>query len=122
MLLQLAFDIYDRLKRSGLELTLHSYHTALKGSRYLKAAGLQTLYAELMGRHDLILKDKTFGYVFRAAATCGDHLPASWIIQVQSARQSVAHSCLLCIMTAMSLLCMYLKSACAVKQCAFATK
>ena len=79
--LQLAFEIYDQLKRSGLELTLHSFHTALKGSSHLRAEGLQELYAH-MHRQDLVLKDKTFSYVFRAAASCGGGVSASWIIQV----------------------------------------
>jgi len=65
-----------------LELTLHSYHTALRGSKYLKADGVQTLYAEMMSNPDLVLKDKTFGYVFRAAADCGGQMQASWLIQV----------------------------------------
>ncbi len=82
LLLQIAFKIYDQLQCSGLELTLHSYHTVLKGSRHLQAAGLQSLYAQMIADGNLVLKDKTFGYVFRAAATCGEGLPASWLIQV----------------------------------------
>ncbi len=82
LLLQLAFKIYDQLQGSGLELTLHSYHTVLKGSRHLQATGLQSLYAQMIADRNVVLKDKTFGYVFRAAATCGEGLPASWLIQV----------------------------------------
>ena len=82
LLLQLAFMIYDQLQHSGLELTLHSYHTVLKGSRHLQATGLQSLYAQMIADRNLVLKDKTFGYMFRAAATCGEGLPASWLIQV----------------------------------------
>ncbi|KAL0055731.1 hypothetical protein WJX82_003881 [Trebouxia sp. C0006] len=81
---KIAFKIYDQLQRSGLELTLHSYHTVLKGSRHLQATGLQSLYAQMIKDRNLVLKDKTFGYVFRAAATCGEGLPASWLIQVLS--------------------------------------
>ncbi|KAL0036148.1 hypothetical protein WJX79_005812 [Trebouxia sp. C0005] len=81
---KIAFRIYDQLQRSGLELTLHSYHTVLKGSRHLQATGLQDLYAQMIADRNLVLKDKTFGYVFRAAATCGEGLPASWLIQVLS--------------------------------------
>ena len=82
-MLQLAFDIYGRLKKSGLELTLHSYHTALRGSAHLGAQGLQELYAQMRDRQDLQLKDKTFAYVFRGAANCGAAVPASWVIQVR---------------------------------------
>ena len=100
--MQVAFDIYDRLKRSGLELTLHSFHTALKGSSYLKAAGIQELYSQMRNRPDLHLKDRTFAYVFRAVASCGGSFPASWIIQVQSASlflfSSVVHLCMICYM------------------------
>ncbi|KAL0019221.1 hypothetical protein WJX77_010459 [Trebouxia sp. C0004] len=81
---KIAFKIYDQLQRSGLELTLHSYHTVLKGSRHLQATGLQSLYAQMIADNNLVFKDKTFGYVFRAAATCGEGLPASWLIQVLS--------------------------------------
>lgn len=82
--LQVAFDIYDRLKESGLELTLHSFHTALQGGSYLKAVGVQELFAQMRDRPDLKLKDKTFAYVFRAVASCGGGFPASWIIQVHT--------------------------------------
>ena len=80
--LQVAFDIYDRLKKSGLELTLHSFHTALRGSSYLKAGGVQELYAHMRSRPNLTPKDRTFAYVFRAVASCGGGLPASWMIEV----------------------------------------
>lgn len=80
--LQLAFDIYGRLKKSGQQLTLHTYHTVLRGSTYLKAEGVQELYAEMRSRQDLAFKDKTFAYVLRAAANCGGGIAASWIIQV----------------------------------------
>ncbi len=93
LLLQTAFKIYDQLQRSGLELTLHSYHTVLKGSRHLQATGLQSLYAQMLADRNLVLKDKTFGYVFRAAATCGEGLPAAWLIQVCP---SLYRSCTFC--------------------------
>lgn len=104
LLLQLAFKIYDRLKSSTLELTLHSYHTVLKGSKHLRGAGLQSLYAEMIASQNLTLKDKTFGYVFRAAASCGEALPASWLIQVgmlKLSRWLVNSSCTYCVPSVM---------------------
>ena len=58
---------------------------ALKGSSYLKAAGVQELYAQMRDTPDLNLKDRTFAYVFRAVASCGGGFPAYWIIQVHIA-------------------------------------
>ena len=81
-MLQEAFAIYDRLKTSGLPLTLHSYHTAFTGSAHLQAQSVQDLYAQMMAQEGLILKDTTFSFVLRAAANCGEGLPASWTIQV----------------------------------------
>lgn len=80
--MQVGFDVYDRLKRSGLELTLHSFHTALRGSSYLKAAGVQEVYAHLRSQPKVTPRERTFAYVFRAVASCGGGLPASWIIEV----------------------------------------
>ena len=98
-MLQLGFEIYDRLTMSGLELTLHSYHTALRGSAHLGSKSLQQLYVQMRDRPDLQLKDKTFAYVFRAAATCCAPVHASWVIQVSIC--SLDHPFVHCIITHM---------------------
>ena len=79
MLVQEAFDLWDRLRASGQDLTLHSYHVALSGSQ---GQHLQDLYAELMSQHNLPVRDVTFGIVLKAAANSGDNLPAAWTLQV----------------------------------------
>ena len=48
----------------------------------MSAAALQKLYTEMVNKPDLVLKEKTFDYLFRAAATCGEFMQASWLLQV----------------------------------------
>ena len=80
--MQAAFSIFATMQPQGIKPTLQTFHTLLKGSSHLKAAGLQDLYAQMLGTRSLVLTDVTFHYVLRAAIKCSNGLPASWLFQV----------------------------------------
>lgn len=80
--LQAAFDIFATMRPRGIQPTLLTFHTLLKGTSYLQAAGLLDLYAQMLHTEGLVPTDVTFHYVFRAASRCSIGLPASWLFQV----------------------------------------
>lgn len=80
--LQAAHSIFATMTSQGIKPSLHTFHSLLKDTSQLKAAGLRDLYSQMLSTKGLVLTEVSFHYVFRAANQCRGW-PASWLFQVE---------------------------------------